>query len=187
MVAPGADEQIIASTPAPAQARALFEELYRDLHRLAAQQLRRSAPDLTLGATTLLHEAYLNLAATDRGASFPDKGRFFAYAARAMRSLIVDYVRDRRALKRGGAFHLTSLDTEAAGAALPKAAELERVAEALGLLEQSDAQLAQLVDLKFFCGFSFAEIAAMRDCSERTVQRDWSKARLVLRRHVADT
>jgi RNA polymerase sigma factor (TIGR02999 family) len=186
MAAPGADEQVIASTPAPAQAHALFEELYRELHRLAAHQLRRNGPGLTLGATTLLHEAYLNFATTDRGASFPDKGRFFAYAARAMRSLIVDYVRQRRALKRGGAFHLTSLDVEADAVAAPEAEELERVAEALGALEQNDALLAQLVDLKFFCGFSFAEIAAMRGVSERTVQRDWSKARLVLRRHVTD-
>jgi RNA polymerase sigma factor (TIGR02999 family) len=187
MVEPSVDEQVLAGTPAPVQARVLFEELYRELHRLAAQQLRRIGPDLTLGVTTLLHEAYLNLAEGDRRASFPDKDSFFAYAARAMRSLIVDYVRERRALKRGGAFHLTSLDTEADAASVPKTTELERVAVALELLEQSDAPLAQLVDLKFFCGFTFADIAALRGVSERTVQRDWSKARLVLRSRVADT
>lgn len=155
----------------------LFGSLYRELHSLAKRQLYRNAHGATLGATTLLHEAYVDLAGS--GAAFPDRARFFGYAARAMRGLIIDYVRQRRALKRGGEFQLTTLDTEVAES-VPDAAEIGRLNEALRELEQTDAPLAGLVDLKFFCGFSFAEIAALRGVSERTVQRDWSKARLLL-------
>lgn len=167
-----------------APATRLFEDLYRDLHRMAARQLRARGGGATLGVTTLLHEAYLDLASRP-DARFPDRARFMAYAARAMRGLILNYARDRRALKRGGAFHLTALDTEAGS---PSAApeDLLRLSDALDDLEQTDAALAELVDLKFFCGFSFAEIAEMRCISERTVQRDWSKARLLLRHFVAD-
>lgn len=160
-----------------AATQALFASLYRELHRLARKQLHVNAHGLTLGATTLLHEAYLDL--SGRGVAFPDRARFFAYAARAMRGLIVDHVRERRALKRGGEFQLTTLDADKADAAQPMD-DLAPLSDALDALAQSDAALAELVDLKFFCGLSFAEIAAMRSVSERTVQRDWAKARLFL-------
>jgi len=155
----------------------MFSTLYRELHRLARRQLHANASGLTLGATTLLHEAYLDISA--RGAIFPDRARFFAYAARAMRGLIIDYVRERQALKRGGEFHLTSLNTQIADA-VPQTQDLAPLADALDELALSERCLAELVELKFFCGFSFVEIAAMRGVSERTVQRDWSKARLYL-------
>jgi RNA polymerase sigma factor (TIGR02999 family) len=103
-----------------------------------------------------------------------------SYAARAMRGLIVDYARNRRAQKRGGQFEITALDTDVADAPVDRA-EVARVAEALDALNQVEPALAEVVDLKFFCGFSFAEIAAMRGVSERTVQRDWDKARIYLR------
>jgi DNA-directed RNA polymerase specialized sigma24 family protein len=96
-----------------------------------------------------------------------------------MRGLIVDYIRERRALKRGGEFHLTALDTRVAES-IPEADDTVRLSEAVDRLLGTDAALAELVELKFFCGFSFAEIAAMRGVSERTVQRDWQKARLLL-------
>ncbi len=153
----------------------LFGLLYRELHQLAQRQLRGSS--LTLGATTLLHEAYVGLSA--RQARFPDRGRFFAYAARAMRGLIVDYARAHRALKRGGAFHLTELGTDAGER---PAEDLPALSDALDALAASEPSLAELVDLKFFCGFSLGEIATMRGTSERTVQRDWAKARLYLHR-----
>ena len=153
-----------------------FAELYDELHRLAARQLRRHG-GATLGATTLLHEAYVDM--SGRTAAFPDRAHFFAYAARAMRGLIIDYVRERRAQKRGGAFHLTALDTAAADA-VPAPGSLDGLRDALESLERVDPPLAEIVDLKFFCGFSFAEIAAQRGVSERTVQRDWQKARLFL-------
>ena len=162
-----------------AAASMLFTTLYRELHRVAAHQLRLRAHGVTLSATTLLHECYLNMAKRD--AAFPDRARFMAYAARAMRGLIVDYIREQRALKRGGEFHLTVLDTGVADA-LPRSDEATHLADALGQLEATDPELAELVDFKFFCGFSLVEIAAMRGVSERTVQRDWRKARLLLHR-----
>jgi RNA polymerase sigma factor (TIGR02999 family) len=161
----------------PAAIEQLFGSLYQELHSLAKRQLYRSAHGATLGATTLLHEAYMDLAGRD--AAFPDRARFFAYAARAMRGVIIDYIRQRRALKRGAEFHLTALDTQVAES-VPDLAGMSRLNDALAELERTDAPLAELVDLKFFCGFSFAEIAGLRGVSERTVQRDWSKARLLL-------
>src|SRR4029450_13238891 len=107
----------------------------------------------------------------------PDRARFMAYASRAMRRLVIDFVREKHALKRGSAFELTVMPTEGPGYAAD-AGELNRISDALDELASVDAALAELVDLKFFCGFSFAEIGAMRSVTERTVQRDWNKARL---------
>lgn len=162
----------------------LFSALYRELHRLARKQLHANAWGLTLGATTLLHEAYLDL--SGRAAVFPDRARFFAYAARAMRGLIVDYARERKAQKRGGEFHITSLDTEHAEQAGASDDNLQPLNGALDELAAVEPALAELVELKFFCGFGFAEIASMRGVSERTVQRDWNKARLFLRHVMRD-
>jgi RNA polymerase sigma factor (TIGR02999 family) len=98
-----------------------------------------------------------------------------------MRGLIIDYARRRQAQKRGGGFTITSLEGEVAEGTAD-AHELARISDALEGLTEVDAQLAQVVDLKFFCGFSFAEIAAARGVSERTVQRQWEKARIYLHR-----
>jgi RNA polymerase sigma factor (TIGR02999 family) len=157
---------------------ALFVSLYDELHRLAQAHVRRSGGYLTMGATTLLHEAYLELNSR-KGLAFPDRLRFLRYASRAMRGLIIDYVRSRRAQKRGGEITFITLD-ESAAAGPSGAATLERLGLALDELAEVDRSLAEIVDLKFFCGFSFGEIAAMRGVSERTVQRDWAKARLLL-------
>jgi RNA polymerase sigma factor (TIGR02999 family) len=161
-----------------AASQALFSALYSELHRMAKRELARHGFPMTLSATTLLHEAYLDMAARD-GQSFPDRGRFMAYAARAMRGLIIDHARGRCAQKRGGMFEITSLSADLGENAVDDR-ELTRISEALDELSKSDAELAQLVDLKFFCGFSFAEIAGMRGLSERTVQRKWEKARIYL-------
>ncbi|WP_280154776.1 ECF-type sigma factor [Piscinibacter sp. XHJ-5] len=161
----------------------LFSALYRELHRLARRQLHVNASGVTLGATTLLHEAYLDL--SQRGLAFPDRARFFAYAARAMRGLIIDYVREHRAIKRGGQFHLTTLDT-ATAESVPQLDELGSLGLAVDELAAAEPALAELVELKFFCGFDFGEIAAMRGVSERTVQRDWAKARMFLRSALQD-
>jgi len=159
-------------------AEALFAALYSELHRLAKRELARRGVGVSLGVTTLLHEAYLDMSARDVG-SFPDRARFMGYAARVMRGLIIDHARSRRAQKRGGEFEITSLGTEAAEQVVD-APELTRISDALDELAKVDPPLAQIVDLKFFCGFSFAEIAAMRGVSERTVQRNWEKARIYL-------
>jgi RNA polymerase sigma factor (TIGR02999 family) len=170
----------VAADKGDARARdRLFQTLYAELHRLAKRELWRGGAAGSLSATTLLHEAFLSISGRD-AVAFPDRAHFMSYAARAMRGLIVDYARNRRAQKRGGQFEITALDTDVADAPVDRA-EVARVAEALDALNQVEPALAEVVDLKFFCGFSFAEIAAMRGVSERTVQRDWDKARIYLR------
>ena len=162
---------------------ALFNALYSELHRMARRELARSAAPATVSVTTLLHEAYLEIAARE-GSAFPDRPRFMAYAARVMRGLVIDHVRRRQAVKRGGQFELTSLDTELAEQIIDDR-ELTHIGHALDALAESDALLAEVVDLKFFCGFSFAEIATLRRTSERTVQRQWEKARIYLHRSLS--
>lgn len=176
---------IVSAEGGDAQAAAaLFTALYSELHRMAQRQLARSARDMTLGTTTLLHEAYLDMAQRE-GTLFPDRARFMAYAARVMRALIIDHVRNRKARKRGGGFEMTALPDDLPDAAA-EATRLQRLADAVDTLARVDAVLAEVVDLKFFCGFSFAEIAAMRGLSERTVQRHWKKARLFLHEEMQD-
>jgi len=164
-------------------ADALFSVLYAELHRLARRELARPGAAVSLGATTLLHEAYLDMSARD-GPSFPDRARFMGYAARVMRGLIIDHARERHAQKRGGLFEMTSLDTDAMENAVDHR-ELAQISEVLDELGKVEPALAEIVDLKFFCGFSFAEIAAMRNVSERTVQRNWEKARIYLHRKIS--
>jgi RNA polymerase sigma factor (TIGR02999 family) len=162
---------------------ALFVSLYDQLRRIARRELRRSS-GVALSATTLLHEAYFKMKERS-DAAFPDEPHFLAYAARAMRTLVIDYARSRQAAKRGGAFHITRLPTQ-----IPEqrteAADLERLGTAIDKLAVHDSALAQLVDLKFFCGYSLIEIAAMRGISERTAQRDWDKARMLLKQALED-
>jgi RNA polymerase sigma factor (TIGR02999 family) len=162
----------------PKASEELFAALYSELHRLAERSLARGGRGLTLGTTTLLHEAYLDM--TRRESVFPDRGRFMAYASRVMRNLIVDHFRNRSARKRGGSFEISSVDFDLADSGTDPG-DLLSVARAMDDLASVDPQLAEVVDLKFFCGFSFTEIAALRGVSERTVQRQWAKARLYLR------
>jgi RNA polymerase sigma factor (TIGR02999 family) len=157
----------------------LFAMLYEELHRMAQRELRRGAA-VTLSPTTLLHETFLNISHRE-SLAFGDCGQFMSYAARAMRGLIVDYLRSRHAQKRGGDFEMPHAAQEDR-----QSLEIERLNEALESLAKIDARLAECVDLKFFCGFSFNEIAQLRDVSERTVQRDWDKARLLLNRFIND-
>ncbi len=161
---------------------ALFRALYDELHRLAQRELAQRGAGASLGVTTLLHEAYLDMAGRT-GANFPDEARFMRYASRVMRGLIIDRARSGRAKKRGGHFEITALDTNAAENASDEK-ELTRISEALDELAKVDPSLAELVDLKFFCGFSFAEVATMRGVSERTAQRQWEKARIYLHRSI---
>lgn len=159
----------------------MFAGLYRELRGVARRELARSGPGAALGATSLLHEAYLDIARRD-GMAFPDRARFLSYAARVMRGLIIDGLRRRQARKRGGDFEITSIDgkdmDETPNA---DAEEMERLGRALDELAAVEPEIAQVVDLKFFCGFTFTEIANLRGVSERTVQRHWDKARIYLR------
>ena len=159
----------------------LFAALYRELRGLARRELARSGPGASLGVTSLLHEAYLDIAQQE-GVAFPDRARFLTYAARVMRGLIIDGLRCRQARKRGGGFEITSIDGKDMGAAPPSdAEEIERLGQALDELAAVEPEIAHVVDLKFFCGFTFTEIASLRGVSERTVQRHWDKARIYLR------
>jgi RNA polymerase sigma factor (TIGR02999 family) len=163
----------------------LFALLYHELHRLAEHNLRRAGASVTLGPTTLLHEAYLNVSGR-RDVAFPDRARFLAYASRAMRGLVIDYARRRRAKKRGRQLEITLAGEECSSDAMEDARELERLSDALDELAGLDPSLATLVDQHFFCGFSFTEIAELRGVSSRTVQRDWRKARLLLHHSLLD-
>lgn len=160
----------------------LFDALYTELRRLARRELGRAGVGAYLSATSLLHEAYLDMAAKG-GVLFPDRARFMSYASRVMRGLVIDHARNQQAQKRGGQFEITSGDaSNLAGTADYR--HLTQVSEALDELAKVDPALAEIVDLKFFCGFSFAEIACIRGSSERTVQRKWEKARIYLHRSI---
>jgi RNA polymerase sigma factor (TIGR02999 family) len=167
-----------ADTGDATAADALFTALYADLHRLARQQLARGDGRVTIGATTLLHEAYLDIAQRE-GVTFVDRPRFMAYAARVMRGLIIDYARTRQAQKRGGQFAITTLDAEIEEE-VADASELTKIGDALDELQTIEPALAHIVDLRFFCGFTFEDISAMQGVSVRTVRRQWEKARLYL-------
>jgi RNA polymerase sigma factor (TIGR02999 family) len=178
-------ELLLRADQADAQAAdELFGLLYGELRRLAESHLHRGGGNLTLGTTTLLHDAYLSMTGT-RNASFPDRARFFAYASRAMRGLVVDYARRRRAKKRGRDFEITLVEDQVSNE--PAGQDLDTLNDALGQLGVVDPALAELVDLHFFGGFTFGEIAALRNVSERTVQRDWKKAKLFLHRALRES
>ena len=158
----------------------LFSALYADLRRLARREVRRNGAHDVLGTGTLVHEAWLDISRRP-DLSFEDRARFLAYAARTMRGLVIDRVRARHAQKRGGGFVITALDTDSADAtAQPEL--LQSIGEALDELAAIEPELARVVDLKFFCGFTMAEVAQLQGSSERTVQRQWEKARALLYR-----
>ena len=161
----------------PASPAVLMPQVYYELRRLAANYLRRERPGQTLQATALVHEAFLRLNAA-KNHPWKNRTHFLAIAALSMRQILVQRARARHAEKRGGQFEITSLRTGFDIAA--DADELTSISEVLDELAEVDERLARIVDLKFFCGFSFLEIAGMLEISERTVQRDWEKARIYL-------
>lgn len=160
--------------------QALFTSLYADLRRLAHREVRRSGAHDMLGTGTLVHEAWLDISQRPM-LDLVEPGRFLAYAARTMRGLVIDRVRARHAQKRGGGVVITSLDTDNADQ-VTQPETLQDIGQALAELELVDPGLAQVVDLKFFCGFTLGEVARMQGVSERTAQRQWEKARLLLHR-----
>lgn len=163
----------------PQTQRRLFASLYDDLHRLARRQLRQHGGGVTMGGTTLLHEAYENMARSS-GLVFPDHARFMAYVTRVMRGLIVDRVRERKAIRNGGQAAFTRFETWMDDV-LPDRPDAERwlqeLHDALCELADQDAGLAELVVLKYFFGLGEHEIAALREVDTRTVQRHWAEAR----------
>lgn len=157
--------------------------LYGELHRLARSRMRRSGELTLLDTTALVHESYLRMqqAANPDFPDFPDRQHFLGYAAKVMRTVVVDLVRARHADRRGGAqaLHVT-LTTEIVDSAAPQDDEILRVHEALDELASVDERLARVVELRYFGGLTEAEIAACLGLTERTVQRDWHKARMFL-------
>ena len=158
----------------------LFRLLYDDLHRLARSRLRQHRTMTLLDTTSLLHESFLKLVGAT---SLPveDSQHFFAYAASVMRSVIVDFARARKAERRGGEAEHLALDTALGERLAQPEDDVLRVHEALETLAQADARLAQVVEMRYFGGLSEAEIAQALGASERTVRRDWVKARLLLK------
>lgn len=156
----------------------VLSTLYAELHTMARRHLGGNQGH-TLDATGLVHEAYIKL--IGRGtAEFEDRAHFFAYAASAMRSVVVDYARQRLAVKRGGDLHrVTELPEDAVGC-LRLDEDLLGLDTALNRLAAVDKKLAQVVELRYFAGLSETEIAGLLKRSERSVRRDWQKARLYL-------
>ena len=162
-----------------AAAGAAYSLLYEELRRLARAKLRRHQSMTLLDTTSLVHECYLRLVGAD-ALPVADRHHFFAYAARVMRSVIVDFARARAAERRGGeATHLV-LDTALAAEVAAPENDVLQVHEALQVLAQADERLARIVEMRYFGGLSEVEIGEVLGVSERTVRRDWEKARLLL-------
>lgn len=155
----------------------LYAHVYRELHRLAERQLRGDREHG--GATSLVHEAFFKLSRAPT--EFNDRQHFFATAARAMRQILIDRARERQAERRGGGVRAQTLD----GVALEVSAgghdeELLALNQALDQLAEFDPRLAQVVEMRFFGGLELSEIAPLLEVSERTLKRDWRRARAFL-------
>jgi RNA polymerase sigma factor (TIGR02999 family) len=159
----------------------VLSTLYQELHGMARRQLAGQQYGHTLDATALVHEAYLKLVGRGSGnAQFDDRAHFFAYAASAMRSVIVDYARQRLAQKRGGDLHRVTELPENLEGGLSLDEDMLGLDTALNRLSSVDPRLTQVVELRYFAGLSELEIAALLQRSERSVRRDWQKARMFL-------
>lgn len=162
-----------------AELEALWTGLYPDLKQLARARLRRSGPNTLLDTTGLVNDAYLRVAnaASLREAS---PGQFLAYAARTMRSVVIDLARERQAARRGGDLARMTLSTTVIESVSAEDEPLE-IDRALQQLAEVEPRLGQVVEMRYFGGFTEQEIGAALGLTERTVQRDWEKARLLLR------
>lgn len=163
-------------------AERLFAALYDELRHLAAAQLRG---DDAMRSTSLVHEAYLKL--VNHGAlEINDRAHFFAVAARVMRQIVIDHVRTRAALRRGGDLIFAPLDTTALQAAAhERNDELLALDAALDRLASIDGPLAALVEMRFYAGLELSEVASVQDRSERSLKRDWRRARAFLQREMS--
>ena len=159
---------------------AVYVSLYPELKRLARARLRQQGRGESVSTTLLVHESFVRLVGA-RDLRLEDRRHFFAYAAKTMRNIIIDNAREHLAERRGGgAEHLTlgDADSDAMQVADTGASdELVRVSEALRELEMVDAELAEVVEMRYFGGYSEVEIAELQGVNERTVRRRWDKAR----------
>ncbi|HEY8508483.1 MAG TPA: ECF-type sigma factor [Steroidobacteraceae bacterium] len=156
----------------------LFEAMYDELRRLARARVRSRKRDPVLDTTSVVHEAYLRFAAAGK-VKLADRAHFLRYAAHVMRSVIVDFVRERITDRRGGNARHITLTTQIADS-LSGEVEIMRVHDALHLLAKHNARLAQVVEMRYFGGLTEPEVAQALGVGERTVRRDWEKARLLL-------
>ena len=161
-------------------AGAAYSLLYDELRKLARAKLRPHQSMTLLDTTSLVHESFLRLVGAD-AVPVEDRHHFFAYASRVMRSVIVDFARARAAERRGGDAEHVVLDTMVSNQVSAPETDVLRVHEALATLEKADERLARIVEMRYFGGLSEAEVAEALGLSERTVRRDWEKARLLLR------
>jgi RNA polymerase sigma factor (TIGR02999 family) len=158
----------------------VLSTLYQELHSMARRQLAGQQGH-TLDATALVHESYLKLLGAQGGAKFDDRAHFFAYAASSMRSVVVDYARSRLARKRGGDLKRVAEIPEDVESNLLRLDETTLALNtALDKLSDADPRLAKVVEMRYFAGLSELEIADLMQRSERSVRRDWQKARLFL-------
>jgi len=157
----------------------LYELLYQDLRRVARARLRVQKPVTLLDTTALVHESYIRLVGTGQLA-LADRNHLLAYAARAMRSIIIDFIRRKQTDRHGGQEAHVTLDTEVAESLPHCEDEVIRVSEALDELMQIDARAVHVVEMRYFAGMTEPEIAQALGITERTVRRDWQKAKLLL-------
>jgi len=158
---------------------ALFAAAYPELHRLAHARLRDGGRNTVLDTTCLVHESYLRFLRAGQLRA-EDRRAFFAYASQVMRSVIVNSVRERIAQKRGGNARPLTLSTQLGAKVADGEESIMKVHEALEELAKAEPRLAQVVEMRYFGGYSEAEMAETLGVTERTVQRDWEKARLIL-------
>jgi len=158
----------------------LFAAAYQELRRLARARLRTGGRDAILDTTALVHEAYVRLVDVEQP-SFRDRAHFFLYASHAMRSVIVDLIRQRQAQRRGGGAVHVSFTEASPDATPPGEREILSLHQELDKLAAVDSRLAQTVEMRYFGGMTETEIAAALGLTDRTVRRDLSKARLLLR------
>ncbi len=158
---------------------ALFAAAYAELRKLARSRLRDGGRNTFLDTTALVHESYLRFLKSAQ-LRLEDRRAFFAYASKVMRSVIIDSVRERQAERRGGGLSELTLDTQVSAKLPSGEAEIMHVHEALLALEQAEPRLAKVVEMRYFGGYTEVEIAEALEVTERTVRRDWEKARLLL-------
>ena len=158
--------------------RNFFELSYDELKRLAHSRLWAANLKSSFATESLLHESYLRLTNL-RGVAIPDRRHFFAYASKVMKSVILDVVREANAERRGGGEVPLTLNTDIAQVAA-KGGEVEAINDALKDLQRISPELATLVEMRFFGGLTELEVAEVLGISERTVRREWEKARAAL-------
>lgn len=162
----------------PPELDAAFARWYPELKRIAHARLMQAGLRGSVQTTSLVHDSYLKLA-SGAGIQIDSRPQFLAYASRTLRSIIIDTVREQRAKRHGGDVELLTLDTAVADG-IGRDLDIERVNGALAELAALDAVLSRLVELRFFGGLTEREIGEMLGLSERTVQREWRKARALL-------